>query len=201
VSPGIYADAPKIITLGKRGDIPAHRRASSFLLNPALVPKLFTTFAERYALRPGGYTRVHKYGRRQGDNAPAAVLELVDGPQDVRFALTARAVGRETLALKLGESTLRRSIREGVPEVQAVVDKELDVHYKRKGWLNGTTRLNMQKVLRFRGEGAKEELVQQAKEHAVSVFPAVSLLPGSRLCPHPGPAPRQADGLPQHRQI
>jgi large subunit ribosomal protein L17 len=159
-----------MITLGKRGDLPSHRSATDFLLNRDLVPKLFTTFAERYAERPGGYTRVHKYGRRPGDNAPVALLELVDGPQDLRFALTARAVGRETLALKLNEGNLRNTIKEGVPEVQRVVDQEMPVHYKRKGLLNGMTRLNLQKVLRYRSEEAKQELVQQAQDHAVCYF-------------------------------
>jgi large subunit ribosomal protein L17 len=161
-----------MITLGKRGDQPSYRRAQGFLLKPQVIPKLFTTFAERYALRPGGYTRVHKYGNRMGDNAPMAMLELVDNPQDLRFAMTARAIGRETLALKLNEGSLRQTIAQGVPETKVVVEKEMTLDYKKKGLLNGTTRLNMQKVLRYRGEEGKELLLQQAQDHAVSFLSA-----------------------------
>lgn len=60
-----------------------------------LLPKLFQTLSGRYSTRPGGYTRITKFGRRPGDNAPVAILSLVDGPRDLRFEMTARATGRE----------------------------------------------------------------------------------------------------------
>ena len=60
-----------------------------------LLPKLFETLSTRYSTRPGGYTRITKFGRRPGDNAPVAILSLVDGPRDLRFEMTARATGRE----------------------------------------------------------------------------------------------------------
>jgi len=59
--------------------------------------------AKRYRGRPGGYTRIHKTGHRKGDHAPAAVLELVDGPHDISFFLAAMAVGR-SLARRTGGS-------------------------------------------------------------------------------------------------
>ena len=71
----------KLITLGKRGpsDLHARRQAITRLGGDAkLADKLFTTLAERYADRPGGYTRVLRAGFRYGDSAPMALIELVD---------------------------------------------------------------------------------------------------------------------------
>lgn len=68
----------KLITLGKRGDLHARRQAASVLRDNVLVGKLFSEIAERYAERPGGYTRVLKAGFRRGDMAPMAFIELVD---------------------------------------------------------------------------------------------------------------------------
>jgi large subunit ribosomal protein L17 len=74
----------KLITLGKRGDLHARRQALSVIKDRALVDKLFTTLAERYAERPGGYTRVLKAGFRYGDSAPMAIIELVDRDEDAK---------------------------------------------------------------------------------------------------------------------
>jgi large subunit ribosomal protein L17 len=68
----------RLITLGKRGGLHARRQALSVLKDTKLAEKLFTTLAERYKERKGGYTRVLKAGFRFGDAAPAAVIELVD---------------------------------------------------------------------------------------------------------------------------
>jgi len=68
----------KLITLGKRGGLHARRQAISKLGDETVVAKLFGPLAERYAQRPGGYTRVLKAGFRYGDSAPMAVIELVD---------------------------------------------------------------------------------------------------------------------------
>jgi len=67
----------KMITLGKRGDVHARRQALGQIRNRVLVHKLFSEVAEKYAERPGGYTRITKLGPRQGDGAPLAIIELV----------------------------------------------------------------------------------------------------------------------------
>lgn len=59
------------------------------------LPKLFGELRTRYAARPGGYTRVLRTEPRKEDQAASAILELVDGPRDTRFALTARTVARD----------------------------------------------------------------------------------------------------------
>jgi large subunit ribosomal protein L17 len=68
----------KLITLGKHGGLANRRRAIARLQSTALANKLMTTLAERYAGRPGGYTRIIKAGFRYGDNAAMAIIELVD---------------------------------------------------------------------------------------------------------------------------
>jgi len=68
----------KLITLGKRGGLHARRLAYADLRDDVIVGKLFTTLAERYKGRPGGYARVLKAGMRHGDAADMAVIELVD---------------------------------------------------------------------------------------------------------------------------
>jgi large subunit ribosomal protein L17 len=68
----------KLITLAKRGDLHARRQALSVLKDVELVGKLFSTIADRYKARKGGYTRVLKAGFRYGDSAPMAIIELVD---------------------------------------------------------------------------------------------------------------------------
>ena len=70
--------AEKLISLGKRGDLHARRQAIAYLRDEKIVGKLFSTIAERYKTRNGGYTRVLKAGFRHGDCAPMAIIELVD---------------------------------------------------------------------------------------------------------------------------
>jgi large subunit ribosomal protein L17 len=69
--------AEKVITLGKRGDLHARRQALRFVYDKKMVEKTFDELAERYANRPGGYTRIVKLGPRHGDRARMAQLEMV----------------------------------------------------------------------------------------------------------------------------
>ncbi|KAG4417450.1 hypothetical protein IFR04_009403 [Cadophora malorum] len=116
--------AEKLITLGKKNTEASKRRALSIFYTPhQLLPKLFGPLRERYAERPGGYTRVLRIEPLKADHAPSAILELVDGPKDMRFAMTAR--------------TLARQRAEGLEQ-------------------NEMTSRNVQKVTRYRPEGAKD---------------------------------------------
>jgi large subunit ribosomal protein L17 len=68
----------KMITLGKRGDLHARRQALQVIADQKVVAKLFEMIAPRYSERPGGYTRIIRLENRQGDNAPMAIIELVE---------------------------------------------------------------------------------------------------------------------------
>jgi len=68
--------ADKIVTLGKKGDLAARRRAFDLLRDRDVVKKLFEEIAPRFKDRQGGYTRIYKTGRRPGDAAPLSLIEL-----------------------------------------------------------------------------------------------------------------------------
>ncbi len=70
--------AEKMITLGKEGSLASRRRALSFVTDKKLVDKIFSELAPRYMERPGGYTRIVKLGRRVGDGARLAQVEMVE---------------------------------------------------------------------------------------------------------------------------
>ena len=69
-----------LITLGKDPSLAHHRLAFDRLRDREMVMKLFGVLGPRYKARPGGYLRILKYGFRVGDNAPMALVEMVDRP-------------------------------------------------------------------------------------------------------------------------
>ncbi|EPE10049.1 50s ribosomal protein l17 [Ophiostoma piceae UAMH 11346] len=128
--------AEKLITLAKRDNEETRRKAQAILFTPhLLMPKLFGTLRDRYADRPGGYTRVLRTEAKKDDQAQSAILELVDSPKDLRFALTAAAVARDR---DLGRShnpvterNWAKAIRyrkEGEDEFEAMVAKTRKMH-------------------------------------------------------------------------
>lgn len=70
-----------LITLGKKDNLANRRLAFDRLRDREMVTKLFTELGPRYAARPGGYLRILKFGFRVGDNAPMALVELLDRPE------------------------------------------------------------------------------------------------------------------------
>jgi len=84
-----------LITLAKRGDLHARRVVASRLRDEAMVAKLFETLGPRYQSRSGGYTRVLKAGFRYGDNAPLAVIELVDRDENAKGLDSGPVAGEE----------------------------------------------------------------------------------------------------------
>lgn len=70
--------ADRMMTLAKRGDLASRRRALSYIMRKDSVYKLFDEMAAGYQERQGGYTRVLKVGRRNGDAAPMAIIEFVE---------------------------------------------------------------------------------------------------------------------------
>jgi len=89
---GVRSLAEKMITLGKRGDLHARRRAMRVLRRREVAAKVFDDLAERYRERPGGYTRILKLGIRPGDAAAMSIIELVEaGVSEKKKPKTAKA--------------------------------------------------------------------------------------------------------------
>ncbi|KAK0745241.1 ribosomal protein L17 [Apiosordaria backusii] len=124
--------AEKLITFAKKDNETSRRKAQGILFTPdELMPKLFGPLRERYLDRPGGYTRVLRImPKNKYDQGDSAILELVDGPKDMRFALTAAAVARDR-KLNTGHTDITiKNIqkvtqfrKEGRDEFEAMVDK------------------------------------------------------------------------------
>lgn len=76
--------AEPLITLGKQPTVANRRLAFARLRDREIVVKLFDELGPRYQNRPGGYLRILKFGFRPGDNAPKALVELVDRPEPVQ---------------------------------------------------------------------------------------------------------------------
>jgi large subunit ribosomal protein L17 len=83
--------AEPIITLGKRPSLSNRRLAFNRLRDREMVSKLFDVLGPRYAQRNGGYLRILKFGFRQGDNAPMALVELLDRPEPAGDTKAAKA--------------------------------------------------------------------------------------------------------------
>ena len=83
--------AEKLITKAKRGDLHNRRQVMTVISDKTVVHVLFTEIGPRYADRPGGYTRITKLGPRKGDNAPMAVIELVEAEFTSKMRATKKA--------------------------------------------------------------------------------------------------------------
>jgi len=76
--------ADRMVTLGKKNDLAARRRAYAFVGSHAAVQKLFNEIAPRFKDRNGGYTRVVKYGFRRGDAAPLSIIEFTGAEEETK---------------------------------------------------------------------------------------------------------------------
>ncbi len=97
----------KVITLGKKGTLHARRTARRHVAERETLLKVFGPLSERYADRPGGYTRVIKIGNRPGDDAPMAFIELVDREEEAAQAedkKSKKAAGKKTEKKAEGKS-------------------------------------------------------------------------------------------------
>jgi large subunit ribosomal protein L17 len=91
--------AERLITFAKRGDLHARRQVMTVIRDKDVVHKLFAEIGPRLASRPGGYTRIIKTNPRKGDNAPMAVIEIVEEYQTV-VKEAEKARGTRTAAKK-----------------------------------------------------------------------------------------------------
>ena len=91
--------AERLITFAKRGDLHARRQVMTVIRDKDVVHKLFAEIGPKFKTRPGGYTRIVKTGPRKGDNAPMAIIELVEELTSV-VTEAERARGTRTAAKK-----------------------------------------------------------------------------------------------------
>ncbi|KAF2673937.1 ribosomal protein L17 [Microthyrium microscopicum] len=123
--------AEKVITMGIRGTDDDKRKAKSLLYRPfLLLPKIFGPLAKRYSTRARGYTRVMRIEPEKEDQAPSAILELVDGPRDMKFHLTAKTLAyrmKKRLPLndltKLNVKKVTQFRENGAAELQGLVER------------------------------------------------------------------------------
>jgi large subunit ribosomal protein L17 len=118
--------AEQMITKAKRGDLNSRRQVMKRIKDKSVVHVLFTEIGERYADRPGGYTRITKLGPRKGDNAPMVKIELVealaDSPKAAKTAKKApakKAAAPKDEAPKDAEPTVEETPAEDVQDVVA----------------------------------------------------------------------------------
>jgi len=133
------------------------------LLKQDSLSKLFGALAQRYADRPGGYTRIHKFGNRRGDNAPEAIVELVDNPRDLRW---------DILKKKLSGNTSTSLVNSTHADMPQILQKEtLLPSNSGRGLLREKTRWNLQKLLKYRNNDAVNEISEKAAAHMARGFP------------------------------
>ena len=110
----------KTITLGKKGTLHARRQAFKLAPQKDTIRKVFGSLAERYAKRPGGYTRIIKIGPRRGDNAPMAYIELVDREGEA----PAPQKGKDVAKKEAPKTTPKKETKPKATEKKATEKKE-----------------------------------------------------------------------------
>ncbi|WP_030016975.1 50S ribosomal protein L17 [Streptomyces monomycini] len=104
--------AERLVTKAKKGDLHNRRQVMQLISDKSVVHTLFTEIAPRFEERPGGYTRITKIGNRRGDNAPMAVIELVEG-EIAKKATVAEAEAAAKRAVKESDEAAKAEDTKG----------------------------------------------------------------------------------------
>jgi len=117
--------AERLITISKKGDLHARRRVLTVIRNKDVVHTLFAEIGPRYENREGGYTRIVKIGPRKGDNAPMAVIELVEALDAARAAEgVARRAAKEAEMAKAAKDAAAAKEAAAVAAAAPAVESE-----------------------------------------------------------------------------
>lgn len=119
--------AERLITKAKKGDLHNRRQVMRTIRDKSIVHTLFTEIGPQYAERPGGYTRIIKLGPRRGDNAPMAVIELVEA-----MTVHEEAVGE-------AEAATRRAVKEGGEPELDMTNEDAEAFLNEDPWSDSTT--------------------------------------------------------------
>jgi len=112
--------AERLVTFAKRGDLASRRRVLGIISDKGVVHKLFTEIGPGFAERDGGYTRITKVGNRKGDNAPLAVIELVEFGTPAKKAVVKEA----SKAASKAAAPKKADKAEAAPVAEEVVTSE-----------------------------------------------------------------------------
>jgi large subunit ribosomal protein L17 len=115
--------AERLITFAKRGDLASRRRVMTVIRDKDVVHVLFTEIAPVYDNRDGGYTRITKIGPRKGDNAPMAVIELVERLDESKRKTRATKPKKEASAAPVEETTSDEPVAEESVSDEAASDE------------------------------------------------------------------------------
>lgn len=115
--------AERLITFAKRGDLHSRRRVMTVIRDKSVVHELFTEIGPRYANRNGGYTRITKIGPRKGDNAPMAVIELVEPLSEQAVAEAEAAAKRAAKEKDAREKAAAAEAKAATESAEAATDE------------------------------------------------------------------------------
>jgi len=115
---GVRRIAERMITLGKRGDLHARRRALRVIRSRKVAAKVFDDLAERFRDRAGGYTRIVKLRNRAGDGAPISIIELVEGA-----AAAGKKPGKKAVRKAKAAAKTEPAKKKAAPKKKAVKKK------------------------------------------------------------------------------
>jgi large subunit ribosomal protein L17 len=168
--------AERLITISKKGDLHARRRVLTVIRNKDVVHTLFAEIGPRYENREGGYTRIVKIGPRKGDNAPMAVIELVEALDAARAAEgVARRAAKEAemaaAAKAAEEAKAAAAAAAAAPAVEADADIAADVNAS-EGEIDAPSETVVEEVVESAEEVAAAEEVEAIESEVSEGAPA-----------------------------